>query len=127
MGRKLGSQNKNKKVRPITNKIHTNINNDHVRVEKTTKVRKRRTTKKNEQSLNNPLSKSIGISRPASQNLGFHPRGLVDNQPQRPTLIQKITVPPDPRLEKLEKRTNKIKEYLKNKCDTKEHMAARVR
>jgi len=117
MPRTKGS--KNKKVKPVTNK-NTNINNVHVHVEKT-KVRKRRTVKKTEQSSTNPLSKSIGISRSASQNLGFHPRGLIDNQPQQPTLIQTIQAPPDPRLDKLDKRVKKIKEYLKNKGDTKEN------
>ena len=63
----------------------------------------------------------MDASRPASQNLGFHPRGLIDNQPQQPTVIQTITAPPDPRLEKLEKRTKKIKDNLKNKGDTQEN------
>ena len=119
MGRKLGS--KNKKVKPTTKTTNrnTNINNVHVHVEKQ-KTRKRRTTKQRE-PVNNPLSDVMGITRPASQNLGFHPRGLINNEPQQPTVIQQITPPPDPRLEKLEKRTKKIKEYLKGKGDTKEN------
>ena len=40
---------------------------------------------------------------------------------QQPTVIQTIQAPPDPRLEKLEKRTKKIKDYLKGKGDTKEN------
>ena len=117
MPRTKGS--KNKKVKPITNK-NTNINNVHVHVEKA-KTRKRRTTKPKPEPNNNPLSNTIGLSRPSSQNLGFHPRGLINNEPQQPTLIQTITAPPDPRLDKLEKRTKKIKEYLKNKGDVKEN------
>ena len=110
------------KTRTITKtkNVNTNVNNVHVHVEK--KTRKRRTTKpKSELSNDNPLSNTIGVSRPASQNIGFHPRGLIDNQPQQPTIIQQITSPPDPRLEKLDKRTKKIKEYLKSKGDTKEN------
>ena len=121
MGRKLGSKNKKIKTTKTTNR-NTNINNVHVHVEKQ-KVRKRRTTKQRE-PINNPLSDVMGVTRPASQNLGFHPRGLINNEPQQPTVIQQITPPPDPRLEKLEKlekRTKKIKEYLKGKGDTKEN------
>ena len=122
MGRTKGA--KNKKVKTTTKTTNrnknTNINNVHVHVEKP-KPRKRRTTKPKSESNNNPLSNTIGLSRPASENLGFHPRGLINNEPQQPTIIQQITSPPDPRLEKLDKRTKKIKEYLKSKGDTKEN------
>ena len=52
---------------------------------------------------------SSNLSRGASQNLGFHPRGLINNELQQPTIIQQIQPPPDSRFEKLEKRTKKIK------------------
>ena len=32
---------------------------------------------------NNALSNTIGESKPASSNLGFHPRGLINNEPQQ--------------------------------------------
>jgi hypothetical protein len=61
------------------------------------------------------------ITRGSSQNLGFHPRGLINNEIQQPTIVQQIQAPPDPRLDKLEKRTKKIKDYLKSKGDTKDN------
>ena len=88
----------------------------------TTKTRKKRTTKPKTEQIKTPvLNPFSALSRGTSQNLGFHPVGLVDNQMQQPTVIQQITPAPDPRLEKLEKRTKKIKEYLKGKGDTKEN------
>ncbi len=35
----------------------------------------------------NSLSKTLGESRLASNNFGFHPRGLINNEPQQPTII----------------------------------------
>jgi hypothetical protein len=67
----------------------------------------------------------MSISKPSSSNIGFHPRGLINNEMQQPTTIQTIQAPPDPRLDKLEKRTKKIKDYLKNKGDTKENAIQR--
>jgi hypothetical protein len=120
MPRTKGSKNKKTKITKTTNK-NTNINNVHVHVEKT-KTRKRRTTKPKEESNNNPLSNSVNaISRGTSSNLGFHPRGLINNEIQQPTIVQQIQAPPDPRLDKLDKRTKKIKEYLKSKGDTKDN------
>ena len=121
MGRKIGSKNKKTKIITKTKNTNknTNINNVHVHVEKP-KTRKRRTTKPKEPNIN-PLSKTLGESRLASSNLGFHPRGLINNEPQQPTIIQTIQAPPDPRLDKLEKRTKKIKDYLKSKGDTKDN------
>ena len=90
MGRKLGSKNKSKSTTKIitkTKNTNTNINNVHVHVEKS-KTRKRRTTKPKETNTINPLSKTLGESRLASSNLGFHPRGLINNEPQQPTIIQ---------------------------------------
>ena len=120
MGRKLGS--KNKKIKTTTNRNkNTNINNVHVHVEKPI-TRKKRTTKPKTEQIKTPvLNPFSALSRGTSQNLGFHPVGLVDNQMQQPTVIQQIIPAPDPRLEKLEKRTKKIKEYLKGKGDTKEN------
>ena len=115
MGRKLGSKNKKTKIITKTKNTNknTNINNVHVHVEKP-KTRKRRTTKPKEPTNNNPLSNNnMSISKPSSSNIGFHPRGLINNEMQQPTIIQTIQAPPDPRLDKLEKRTKKIKEYLK--------------
>ena len=121
MGRKIGSKNKKTKIITKTKNTNknTNINNVHVHVEKP-KTRKRRTTKPKETNIN-PLSKTLGESRLASSNLGFHPRGLINNEPQQPTIIQTIQAPPDPRLDKLEKRTKKIKDYLKSKGNTKDN------
>ena len=116
MGRKLGS--KNKKVKTTTNKNkNTNINNVHVHVEKP-KTRKRRTTKpKQEESNNNPLSNTIGLSRPSSQNLGFHPRGLINNEPQQPTIIN---IQPTAQVAELEKKLKKYKEKLKSHKDAQD-------
>ena len=109
MSRTKGS--KNKKIKTVTktkttNK-NTNINSVHVHVEKT-KTRKRRTTKPKETN-NNPLSNTIGESRPASSNLGFHPRGLINNEPQQPTIIN---IQPTAQVELLEKKLKKYKDKL---------------
>ena len=124
MPKKTASKTKTKtttKTKILTRNKITNINNVHVHVEKP-KARKRRTTKPKTEPNNNPLSNSVNaISRGSSQNLGFHPRGLINNEIQQPTIVHQIQAPPDPRLDKLEKRTKKIKEYLKGKGDTKEN------
>ena len=118
------SKTKTKKITTIKNinkNKNTNINNVHVHVEKP-KTRKRRTTKPKAEPNYNPLSNSVNaVSRGASHNLGFHPRGLINNEIQQPTIVNQIQAPPDPRLDKLEKRTKKIKDYLKGKGDTKEN------
>ena len=111
MPRTKGSKNK-KTITKTTTKNknvnrNTNINNVHVHVEKT-KTRKKRTTKPKVEINNNPLSNLNQISKSASQNLGFHPRGLINNEIQQPSIIQTIQAQPDPRLEKLDKRTKKI-------------------
>jgi hypothetical protein len=123
MSRTKGSKNKKTKIITKTKNTNknTNINNVHVHVEKP-KTRKRRTPKPKEEPNINPLSNSVNaISRGASSNLGFHPRGLINNEIQQPTIVQQIQAPPDPRLDKLEKRTKKIKDYLKSKGDTKDN------
>ena len=109
MGRKLGSKNKKTKIitKTKTTNKNTNINNVHVHVEKS-KTRKRRTTKPKEAN-NNTLSNTIGVSRPASQNLGFHPRGLVNNEPQQPTIIN---IQPTAQVELLEKKLKKYKDKI---------------
>jgi len=38
---------------------------------------------------------------------------LINNEIQQPTIVHQIQAPPDPRLDKLEKQTKKMKEYLK--------------
>jgi hypothetical protein len=107
MPRTKGSKNKSKS-KIINKNKNTNINNVHVHVEKT-KTRRRRTTKPREELHSNPLSNTIGISRPSSQNLGFHPRGLIDNSPQQPTIIN---IQPSADLEKLQKKLKKYKDKL---------------
>jgi hypothetical protein len=101
------------KTKVVNRNKNTNINTVHVHVEKP-KTRKRRTTKPKTEPSNKPLTNSMNaISRGASQNLGFHPRGLINNEIQQPTIVQQLQAPPDPRIEKLDKRTKKLKEYLK--------------
>ena len=109
MGRKLGSKNKKTKIITKTKNTNknTNINNVHVHVEKP-KTRKRRTTKPKEPN-NNPLSNTVGESRPASSNLGFHPRGLINNEPQQPTIIN---IHPTAQVELLEKKLKKYKDKI---------------
>ena len=114
---------KKTKVRTITKtkNVNTNINNVHVHVEKP-KPRKRRTVKPKPiepipLNNNNSLNR---IRRGVSNNVGFHPRGLINNEIQQPTIVQQVNPTIDPRLEKLEKRTKKIKEYLKDNRSTKE-------
>ena len=108
MGRKLGSKNKKTKIITKTKNTNTNINNVHVHVEKT-KTRKRRTTKPKETNTINPLSKTLGESRLASSNLGFHPRGLINNEPQQPTIIN---IQPTAQVELLEKKLKKYKDKI---------------
>ena len=111
MGRKIGSKNKKTKIITKTKNTNknTNINNVHVHVEKP-KTRKRRTTKPKEEPNNNPLSNSVNaISRKASSNLGFHPRGLINNEMQQPTIIN---IQPTAQVELLEKKLKKYKDKL---------------
>jgi hypothetical protein len=53
------------------------------------------------------------MSRGSSQNLGLHPRGSSNYEKQQPIIVQQLQAPPGPRIEKLKKKTNRIKEYLK--------------
>ena len=117
MPRTKGSKNKSKS-KIINRNKNTNINNVHVHVEKT-KTRRRRTTKPREELHSNPLSNSIGVSRPSSQNLGFHPRGLVDNAPQQPTIIN---IQPSADLEKLQKKLKKYKDKLNQNKEAQDTM-----
>ena len=112
MGHKLGSKNKKvKTTKTITKNKNTNINNVHVHGEKP-KTRKRRTIKpKPEETNNNPLSNTIGLSRPSSQNLGFHPRGLINNEPQKPTIIN---IQPTAQVAELVEKLKKYKDKLKS-------------
>jgi hypothetical protein len=128
MGRKLGSKNKTQKPKgkPVTQKAKVKTiterqaQNQVVNVNVTPQRRKRRITRP-KQEVKTPLSNTLGLTRPSSQNIGFHPRGLINNEPQQPTIMQTIQAPPDPRLDKLDKRTKKLKEYLKNKGDTQQN------
>jgi hypothetical protein len=86
----------------------------HVHVERP-KPRKKRTSKPKEQSMT--LSKPSNISSSISSGL-IHTRGQINNE--QATIIQQIQAPPDPRIDKLEKRSLKIKAYLKgNKGESK--------
>jgi len=107
MGRTKGSKNKKTKTTTKTANKNTNINNVHVHVEKT-KTRRRRTKPQSEPN-NNPLSNTIGITRPSSQNLGFHPRGLINNEPQQPTIIN---IQPTAQIDELQKKLKKYKDKL---------------
>ena len=114
MSRTKGSKNK-KTITKTTTKNknvnrNTNINNVHVHVEKT-KTRKKRTTKPKVEINNNPLSNLNQISKSASQNIGFHPRGLINNEIQQPSIIQ---IQPTAQVEELEKKLKKYKEKLKS-------------
>jgi hypothetical protein len=114
---KTKSKPKTKTNIKSTNK-NTNINNVHVHVEKP-KTRKKRTTKPKTNISNiNPIASSSSLSQGVSQKIN-HQRGLINNEIQQPTIIQQIQSLPDPRLDKLEKRTKKLKEQLKeNKNST---------
>ena len=80
-----------------------------------TKTRKRRTSKPKEQST--PILSKPSILPSVSSAL-IHTRGQINNE--QPTIIQQIQAPPDPRIDKLEKRSLKIKEYMKgNKGESK--------
>ena len=116
MGRTKGTKNKVKTTtKTINRNKNTNINNVHVHVEKQ-KTRKRRTTKQRE-PINKPLSDVMGVTRPASQNLGFHPRGLINNEPQQPTIIQ---IQPTEQVLELEKKLKKYKDKLKSHKDAQD-------
>ena len=123
MPKKVGTKKKVKtstKTKIINRNKNTNINNVHVHVEKP-KTRKKRASKpKEDVSKTNLITSSSSISQGVSQKIN-HQRGLVNNELQQPTIIQQIQSIPDPRIDKLEKRTKKIKDYLKDKGDTKEN------
>lgn len=123
MPRKVGTKKKVKtttKTKIINRNKNTNINNVHVHVEKT-KPRKKRVSKpKEDVPKTNLITSSSSISQGVSQKIS-HQRGLVNNEIQQPTIIQQVQSIPDPRIDKLEKRTKKIKDYLKGKGDTKEN------
>ena len=117
MGRKKGSTNKSKpKVTRITQK-QTQKQIVHVHIEKPTKTRKKRSPNKPKEQLPIPISKNA--LKPGTNAGLIHMRGQINNEPLQPTIIQQIQATPDPLLAKLEKRTRKIKEYLKSKGDTK--------
>jgi len=110
---------KGTKKKPITKKVINKSQTQkqsqtvHVHVERP-KTRRKRTSKPKEQPMT--LSKPSITSNVTS---GFiHSRGQLNNEQQ--TIIQQIQAPPDPRIDKLEKRSLKVKAYLKgNKGETK--------
>ena len=121
MPKKVGTKKKVKtttKTKIINRNKNTNINNVHVHVEKP-KTRKKRVSKPKE-DVSKPFTSSSSISSAVSHGL-VHQRGLINNEIQQPTIIQQIQSIPDPRIDKLEKRTKKIKDYLKDKGDTKDN------
>ena len=63
----------------------------------------------------NPLSNTIGLSRPAFASLGFCPRGLINNATNRP------------KIRETRKRNKENKEYLKNKGDSKDNAETEIR
>ena len=87
-------------------------------------LKKQKQEKKNvskpKEDVSKPFTSSSSISSAVSHGL-VHQRGLVNNELQQPTIIQQIQSIPDPRIDKLEKRTKKIKDYLKDKGDTKDN------
>jgi hypothetical protein len=103
------------KTKVINRNKYAKTNNVHVHVEKSKTRKKRIKTKVTKiEPNNNPLSKSINaMSRGSSQNLVLHPRGSINYEIQQPTIVQQLHAPPDPRIEKLNKKTKKIKEFLK--------------
>lgn len=105
------------KTRTIIRNKNSNVNTVHVHVEKpkTKTKRTRRTSTPKEETLK-PLTSSSSISSASSQGLSHH-RGLVNNELQQPTIIQQLQAVPDPRIDKLEKRTKKMKELLKENKD----------
>jgi hypothetical protein len=68
----------------------------------------------------NLITSSSSLSQGVSQKISQQ-RGLVNNEMQQPTIIQQVQSMPDPRIDKLEKRTKKIKDHLKDKGDTKDN------
>jgi myosin heavy subunit len=111
MGRTKGTKNKNKTVNKVVNTAK-NKNVININVHSKTKPKPKRRTKTTVKPPNtNPLSNSINdnFSRGASQNLGFHPRGLINNEPQQPTIIN---IQPSAQVAELEKKLKKYKEKL---------------
>ena len=110
MGRTIGAKNKVKKVvkqQVKTKQTQKQSQTVHVHLEKP-KTRKKRGPNKPKELNNNPLSTS-NISRSSSQNLGFHPRGLINNEPQQPTIIN---IQPTAQVEELERKLKKYKAKL---------------
>ena len=108
MPRTKGAKNK----KPIIKKVVKSQSQKqsqtvHVHVERP-KTRKKRTNKPKEQST--PILSKPSITPSVSSGL-IHTRGQINNE--QPTIIQQIQAPPDPRIDKLEKRSLKIKEYMK--------------
>ena len=108
MPKSRGTKNKKSIVKKVVKtQVQRQSETVHVHVEKP-KPRKKRLSKPKEQSSGKPSNFAPSVSSGL-----IHMRGQINNEIQQPTIIQQITAPPDPRLEKLDKRTRKIKEYLK--------------
>jgi hypothetical protein len=115
MPRTKGSKTKKVIKKVVKTQSQKQSQTVHVHIEKP-KTRKKRNSKPKEQST--PLLKSSNsVSSSVSSGL-IHTRGQLNNE--QPTIIQQIQAPPDPRIDKLEKRSLKIKAYLKgNKGESK--------
>ncbi len=89
MPKKVGTKKKVKKItktKIINKNKNTNINNVHVHVEKP-KPRKKRVSKpKEDVPKNNLITTSSSLYQGVSQKIS-HPRGLVNNELQQPTII----------------------------------------
>ena len=103
MGRTKGTKNKNKTVSKVVNTAkNKNVINININPKTKSKTKRRTKTIKSQSEINNnPITNkmSSNLSRGSSQNLGFHPRGLINNELQQPTIIQQIQPPPDSRFE----------------------------
>ena len=114
MPRTKGAKNKKPIIKKVVKQSQKQSQTVHVHVERP-KTRKKRTNKPKEQST--PILSKPSITPSVSSGL-IHTRGQINNE--QPTIIQQIQAPPDPRIDKLEKRSLKIKEYMKgNKGESK--------
>ena len=106
MPRTKGAKNKVKKVvnQQKSKQTQKQSQTVHVHLDKP-KTRKKRGPNKPKEQNNNQLLGS-NLSRPSSQNLGFHPRGLINNESQQPTIIN---IQPSEQVEELKKKYKNIK------------------
>ena len=99
-------------VKKPTSQKQTQKQTVHVHIEQKKSVKRRGKSRPKAES-SNPFMSSGSINRGISQNLGNLGRGQVMNEPQMPTILQNIQPVVDPKIEKLLKRSQKVKEYIK--------------